>query len=578
MLRIHTITSYGAERTLEIKELSDFEPVVHIFRSEKSAKGNFGSSDTQYNGEFGFDWYNSKVDGEGQSAQSSFEKITVAGNEYLVPWLILWPPKSALSKYKEIDTAFNPVNKATLCLQIDKGTSDDTSGRLKARSSNPALTINGAQEAELGERSFDDRFTINIDLTAELTKDEYIEIIAPDMRCVVGKLNVLKNNTIKIVEPAFYHVNVGNTMSQSIVDTNSGGQYNGIFKYLQQNSLNQALVYIKQPTTNHSFTINKNNLKGYNSYETPPFIDYTNDNQHYLVKELIETWYQLKTGNTITSNISSKTDPLDLTPLRNPGHKMIKKIQQSFEKHKGLPNRLALSLSENQKYIDKYQEKRSKYPEILPEPGKSPISIDDAANAYWEKSAAQGEFMFFSIPGIESLHSVHDPNTSNPGWSVNGQNTIVAFKQLLSMNGAVAHEFGHAFGLKHTFTEESKVTKIKEETVPEEADFYKKNSRIINTTLNSLKLETINIYFNSYKNQYWTIKNIELILNILHQNAGKEKSVVTKVTQSNPKATFLIEKTDNVMEKGDTLENFMDYIKTDADRKGFTIEQIQIIN
>jgi hypothetical protein len=178
-----------------------------------------------------------------------------------------------------------------------------------------------------------------------------------------------------------FNVQVGNQKSASITTSALTTNYDACFDFLQQNSLNQALVYIKKPSQSENFTIDENYLKGYHKYDTPVYIDYDEDNQQFLLNALIETWYQLKTGDVIVPEINSKNNYPDLTPLRNIGAKMIKGIQKSFEKYQGQPKRLSLSLSDNQNLIDKYNKKRSKFPEILPEAGKSIKNTNESATA-----------------------------------------------------------------------------------------------------------------------------------------------------------------------------------------------------
>ncbi|GAF05941.1 hypothetical protein [Saccharicrinis fermentans] len=570
MLIIKTKIEGVGEKTLKINESAHFEPTVCFYRSKKSADGKFGSSDNQYSGEFGFDWYDLAVDGEGQTPKSAFENLKIANAEYLVPWLVLWPPKSVLSKYKDIDASYNPVNKAFVCLKVEKGNSVNGKGQLRVESSNPNLVINGSQVAELAEVGIGDKVEIEIEILGELTNNECINVYPIDSDVVIGKLNVLKNNHIKIVKPTVYLVNIGSSRSSAITSVSLPSQYKSNFDYLQLNSLNQALIYIKQPTTCHEFTIPELELKGYNSASGT--IDYNSENQNYFLKALIESWYQLKTGTILSKDLNSYPN---LSPLRRFAYKMAKKLQKSFDKHAGSANRIALTISENQEYIDKYRDKLSEYG-TLPAPGNSDMSINDDANTYWKNEALKEDLLLFTMPAIKNLSKSSGTITkSNPGWSVNGKKTICAFSDLFKQNGALAHEFGHAFDLDHTFSEKEEESTQKT-TI--DNDMYRNitsNLENLNTWLIPENPNEI-YYFANYSNQHFIITSTNLCLLDMESKIAAEKSfeITNKITNAAPKAISAII---DPLEKGETLENFMDYLAGDENRKSFTISQINTL-
>jgi hypothetical protein len=556
-----------------------FEPIVEFYRSEKSANGKFGAADDDYKGQFGFDWYDAEVDGEGKTVKSAFDQLTIAGQEYLVPWLVLWPPKSVLSKYPNIDSSFKPVNKASLCLKINEGLlTGRESGSVKLKSSSSFLTINNSQKIVLSDLKIGRTSSLVVELNGELVQNEYIEVITMNTNKVIGKLNVLKNNSIKVVSPTMFNVQVGNQKSTSITTSALTTSYDTCFNFLQQNSLNQALVYIKKPLQSENFTIDENDLKGYHKYDTPVYIDHDDDNQQVFLNALIETWYQLKTGDVVIPEINSANNDLDLTPLRSVGAKMIKGIQKSFEKYQGKPNRLALSLSENQNLIDKYNKKRSEFPEILPEAGKSNLKMNTKAEAYWQKEATNNDLLLFAIPGIENFKFADGLHT-NPGWSVNGKNTITALNELFTSNGAVAHEFGHAFGLGHTFSDKKVEPKKKEVAVLDESKISKFIIGQIDQAYKNFVGDRKELCFKDYGNQKWTIENLKITLDELKEKALMEESTFPE--QTNHTATISTPDLEEIvlpLKEGDTKENFMDYIDPDSNRKSFTIEQMQTIN
>ncbi len=79
------------------------------------------------------------------------------------------------------------------------------------------------------------------------------------------------------------------------------------------------------------------------------------------------------------------------------------------------------------------------------------------------------------------------------------------------MNGAVAHEFGHALGLKHTFT-----NKDDDEIIPSNNQLYNDIEREINNMDKWLKppVEGKRYYFSKYTDQKTIITSINLYLNI----------------------------------------------------------------
>ncbi len=130
------------------------------------------------------------------------------------------------------------------------------------------------------------------------------------------------------------------------------------------------------------------------------------------------------------------------------------------------------------------------------------------------------------------------------------------------MNGAVAHEFGHALGLKHTFTEESKVTKIKEETVVKEDGFYS----TINKRLILIKdFFTLNYEADKYWAKYEGQKTVVTIMDYGFHDiialCTKEKehivnnSIADNLVANNPVVNSTSDSSG--LEKKQTKENFM---------------------
>lgn len=578
MLIIKTKIEGVGEKTLEIKENGSFEPTVYFYRSKKSANGNFGASDTDYNGEFGFDWYDSKVDGEGKTAQSDFEKLTIANTDYFVPWLVLWPPKSALSKYGNIDSSFNPVNKTTICLKIDDGISTGGKGKLRAKTSSPNLIINGSQEIELSEVKIKDKIEIDIEVLDELDKDESIEIYPVNSEIVIGKLNVLKNDVINVIEPQMYEVGVNTvSLSTNMVTMPLSSTYSSIFDYLQLNSLNQALVYIKKPIKVANFTINEIDIEGYTTNSSgEKIINYTLDNQHYLNKLVLEKWYELSTGKKLSPEPSGGKN-IDLSSLRSPANKMFKSILKSFKNLAGNPHRLQLALEENQDKINTYKIKRAKFPDPLPDKQKKGFELHNDLKEYIIKHKDIHTPLLFAFPSIEEFQDVASGKIQfdkNPGYSINGYCTVFGFNQLFKDAGTVAHEFGHAFGLKHTFEVKAgkSMVKTKNELLGMEKLYESISKTIEEMLLNKFLIyETFATYSNSVINQIDNLLQIHFINWIEEENNMTSKDI--KI-DDNPSLEEESQITPTSLNKGETRENFMDYANG---RKVFSLNQIRLI-
>ncbi|OCA70263.1 M12 family metallo-peptidase [Chryseobacterium arthrosphaerae] len=259
---------YATNGQAPIIGAEDLDFYVDIFRSNSQNPDNFGKKDSDYKGTFGFDRYNENTSGKGKQSVSGFDVMHFNGIKYYTPWISLWPPKQNLQSISEIDSNYNPVTSAVLVLKVLPGKTSNGNAKIFISSDNLNIKIDN-NDSVTKETSINGTIIITVSCVGVLEKDAKIEIKQNDQYgIVVGKLKIIKNNVVYIANTKFITVieeeQVTNNEKKLQKREAEKKEFQNLIKdvitYLNTNSLNQSLIYIKG-TVEDIFVIDKGEIK-----------------------------------------------------------------------------------------------------------------------------------------------------------------------------------------------------------------------------------------------------------------------------------------------------------------------------
>ena len=546
---------------------------VDVFRSKAQIPDNYGLKDSDFKGTFGFDRYNEAISGKGKQSLSGFEEIGFNGNKYYVPWLCLWPPKKDLGKISDIDKNYIPVTSAKLTFKICEGRVKSGTAKFTISSNHPNIKIDGAEKIEK-QGAINSTLDLTISCDGLLEKDVDVEV-KNETGIVIGKLKVVKNSTIYIANTKFITVieeekatsKASKQQKRDAEKTQFQSLIQQVIVYLNKNSLNQSLIYVKG-SIEDIFVIEKGkiNRKGtdgdYSNSITRPYFDGKSDN------------------NKIDDSKETKEEKNLDKAIKN----LFNTLDGNYKKYKKNTYFCEDTVNQTDSQLFKiYDEKYQLYLKAIEGNNKLGGHTRDYKTVY-----------VFVDKNQETLNGYY-------GYTFGAENCAFVFNKAVHEKefGIFAHEIAHSLGLDHTFelnekryipnlhidrdiiskekTLEEKKNAINQTTSAGAIDIQSKFSKIMEKNLHwpiVQKPEQISANFNGDKESYYShINSMFNQLKSLSNSESKvrdlEGSASTKVV--NPITSLQNEINDLKTKKRNnnnkyidvdrslTQENFMDY-------------------
>ena len=218
-----------------------------------------------YDGEFGFDWmrddYNTVCNNYKELKKEYYdceknEKVELPkGKEYFVPWLSMFAKQKDTEPKKEENKL---EKKVKLKIELEKLNNyqiqDDDYIEIPSKS-DIIFNPNEIKVSEINENT-----TVEVVCKEPLKEDTTIEVIDKKSKHIIGKLNIMANNEVLLLNVKFVKVYWKRHL-QPLENTNNIRNDNGYIDVLKK-SLGQALINIK---------IIENDFKEWDSIEIEKF-------------------------------------------------------------------------------------------------------------------------------------------------------------------------------------------------------------------------------------------------------------------------------------------------------------------
>ncbi len=506
---IHIYESDNPSNGIQIPPLKkpNLPAVVVFYRSQLNADNKpnekYGTKDTQYNGEFGFDRFDKKIIAEGLATE--YEKLKgvevkdpVAGNshEYLCPYLSLYPPNVT-------GNLNNTKSNVTLYVKLEedkeKGTDEPDFGAIHFQSSDPnsiaiagtqANKVNGAQEQSkkikltIGDKAqplsieCKQAFSTPIKVTAKTSKGT-----------IIGQLIVVPNQDIYHLTVQPVYVTLGTTTDDKKTDAPIASiaaiKAKALTECLNNKSLNQALIHCELSPVAHTFTYDKALVREYIHTQNSKGYLYKDDAKRKAFNSAIEKQYGLILNNSGNSNASDETLKNEIY-FRSGTYRAVQNFLAALDKrfkynvNASNPFKEAQKTHENKELTNAYNHK--KVQEALADFRVA----EQKMNAELQKKGIstntqtfvstgipkQGTVYVFYYPDIEAAYE----NTANdlsqgsvPGYTLRSNGVSHIFNTGFDKADAIVHEICHGLGLPHTFEEE--LGKAKDSTIKTKEDY-----------------------------------------------------------------------------------------------------------
>ncbi|WP_223608578.1 hypothetical protein [Chryseobacterium sp. OSA05B] len=564
---------------------------LEFFRSKTHSEGAVGSKDTDYQGTFGFDAYNSKImprgaisnylDIEGKEIQTSDNP------KYISPYLSIYPPefgdsKSKITLYiKATDKKKGTTGEVEFSCVSSKG--DNKNTNINIVGNNKILLESGSAKP------------LTLQCIKPFKDDIFLEARSGTKK--IGQI-VIKANA-KIYETTIQPVmiNWGTTASKSVELVDHESLVENIAAYFNTNSLNQAYIKGNLAKKTHSVTFLKSDftkdsvLKEIAGEEDPCgnthtgglFVNYGNKGSYVNANsynDLVEERYAaLGSGNKEKQDAKEKIQQaiVDLITVFKKDFKYDK--QSNLEKaksfHKDAKVTNIWKKPEVVSAYKKYEDLRKSY--------KGNVELDRKNTIY----------IFIN----KNIEGGRDPITKVQAYSLQSSGVVHIFNSAYTDkdgSALIIHEVGHSLSLNHTFTDE-KLNALNKNT--ETINKLKKEKDELENTKKNLDLKN---YYGIDK-KYLTIQKLitysedkskpevyyferDFLFNIIGKAAVKDEKPITGVidieNRPNPTSDISVEdeiaKRDaeikrlteenkklknetGVMPPSKTLENIMDY-------------------
>ena len=597
-----------------------FIACIDFYRSREHSEGKYGKLDTQYNGEFGFDRFDSKVCAEGLF--SEYEKIrTVLTSEntygkekvYLCPYLSIWPPEikvdgKTIKKKNEV-TLFVKANKATdISKKNERATKATIVFSLEGENLKNEIVISPNKlDLEIGKEAK----PISIKCNASFEKDIKLIAKSVDEGQVLGQLIIKANavvyqTTLQPIEIIFGSAN--KDIVNDLPTTIDNRFFEKLVEYLNTKSFNQAYIHLTLASTIKQVTFSKQEFENKGLFYTKDGDTYLkmgrNDHKDELNDdEKKDQSKALEYNNLVENRYAARLK--NLQNEQNQKERMDKKRQifiNEFKKYYKYKER------DDSKKVNKYRSEKM----VKKIWGKKDIT---ALFEEWKKEE-EAYLQMESNISLDKKGQLHafftkdiltagNPKRKTLAYSAPASGVSHIFKEAFinadeKAYTTIAHELGHALGLCHTFDSRMGVY-IKEqendrETVNKKIEDKIKELKEKQKSLKKIETNKVEEQSSDIEEEYKTLyeyttystlsynefkKKIDDIIQLeeieiesqtqkeLSERSEKTNNIATleKEIQALEKEIYDLKniktqktiKYSKVKEQSTTLENFMDY-------------------
>lgn len=434
----------------------DLNAVVSFYRSSFQAKGKFGSNDTAYNGEYGFDRFEEKIMADGlfyeyeELRGVEMQKETIDGNHsYLCPYINIWPPgvEGNSSDSKSIVTIYFRLEKSKAF-----SSGDPDHGPITIKSSDPKnIEIKGADKngeltlsLKVREKNDPQLETLTLRCLRSFNSKTYI-LARTSKGNVIGQIIVLPNAVRykTVLQPVRLQFSPSN--GKTIVKESNNSFFTSLLDAFNNNSFNQALIFAELAAQTEVVTLSYAQFYNYLKKEVDgkKYLKMVNDSDSTTVayNNLVEDRYA-----ALLANQSSKNSAEEELKEKTKAFLYAFDLKYSFTRS-------------SQRYTKKQYTKK-----IVTNAWKDQMVQD----AYAEFEIAEKNFkdgggeanpldkkhkihLFFS----HEIHAARNPISKVLAYS--SLNSGVAhifdttFRSGKIAYPTVIHEIGHSLGLEHTF-------------------------------------------------------------------------------------------------------------------------------
>ena len=451
-----------------------FIACIDFYRSREHSEGKYGKLDTQYNGEFGFDRFDSKVCAEGLF--SEYEKIrTVLTSEntygkekvYLCPYLSIWPPEikvdgKTIKKKNEV-TLFVKANKATdISKKNERATKATIVFSLEGENLKNEIVISPNKlDLEIGKEAK----PISIKCNAPFEKDIKLIAKSVDEGQVLGQLIIKANaiiytTTLQPVEIVF--ANINNNKVDNLPTTIDNRFFEKLVEYLNTKSLNQAYIHLTLASTIKKVTFSKQEFENKGLF-------YTKDGDTYLKMGANDHKDELNNNEKKDQSKASEYSIL----VENRYAARLNNLQNEQNQKERADKKKQNFINELKKYYkyergDKLKRVHKCHSEKMVKTiwGKKDIT---ALFEEWKKEE-EAYLQMQSKISLDKKGKLHAFFTKDILTAGNPKRKTLAYSDIASgvshifkeafinadekAYATIAHELGHALGLEHTFSNE----------------------------------------------------------------------------------------------------------------------------
>lgn len=512
-------------------ESSIFPACIHFYRSKAHADGKYGNKDTEYNGEFGFDKFDTKVSAEGtfsdyQPLMNSVPKTELVKGErlHLSAYASMYPPgvegnldnkKSKITVYilaKESKTKIKDTSKVRF-------SSSDPSAVKIVSNDTLTLTINDKIPQAL-----------SLECLKPFDKNVTITAIADGDAFVLGQLIIKANDQryttlIQPVEIAF-----SNQENLNLITINNDPLFKNIEKRFNDNSFNQAYIYGELAPQTKKIVLDKNDFlkKGY-LFELNGLLYVKKEKKEDSTKKFNDL-----VGSKFTYSLNNKGGG-NPAVLKLELQEQEIKLGEVFEKEFDYQPNKDLAYYKK-KHQEKIVTKAWNHPKVQAEYQKY-LSIKqkyDQSGGILPLNKKGTLYMFYSrdINGGGDDTQVQQDNSGQMvidtvfAYSLTGEGVCYIFDSAFRAQDnitTILHEMGHSLGLQHTFDEQA-------QRKYEKRDMNKKYKQDIEEELVTLKerLKVID-----------EVQPVSSMINCQHLYSAIKTALDKKYTDENFETYFL---------------------------------------
>ncbi|WP_338790394.1 hypothetical protein [Bernardetia sp. MNP-M8] len=467
-------------------QLSKSPHIVSFYRSQIQAEkksSSYGSNDTSYNGEFGFDRFDDSVVADGMMKHyeilkevESDEKTYKKDHSYLCPYLSLWPPNVEGNKK-------NTKNKAKIYVALEKSTEFKKENATQVTidfesEDDKSVVINGKKTASLSLK-LDDKHTnlpyIEVECIAEFDKE--IAVLAKVSNVVIGKMILYPNKERykALIQPVYVSLGTTTSTSKLEVPTSSISDIDevALLDCANNHSLNQAYIYAEIASKTHKIELKKSELTDFletRADNSKTYLYKDGKKRSDFNKKVKELYTAILAGGNIAKERVRKDEVYQSSGVQQAILNFRVELKSHFNHNFTDANRVkkAQKLSEKTELnnfwmrsdvndsvtgsgaYDMFLAKEKSMLATLKKEG-----ISDLDKPHQTIAIPTDRVHVFYFGGIEASYAepIGAVNKLVPGYTGVGGGISYIFEMGFKMPDAILHEIAHGLGLGHTFEE-----------------------------------------------------------------------------------------------------------------------------